>query len=61
MVTVLALALLWVILAAWAIGYILAAGWPTDRPPPPAPADPYAMDVARFRTELNDWDRRGRP
>lgn len=55
---VLALTLLWVILSAWVIGMILAAGWD---PPAPAPADPYARDVATFRAELADWDRRGRP
>lgn len=53
------LALAWVILTAWIIGVILAAGLP-DVPPGPAP-DPHAADVARFRAELSDWDRRGRP
>jgi len=53
----LVLAILWVILSAWVIGVILAAGWPEERPRP-AP-DPYAAAVQEFRTELNDWDRRG--
>jgi hypothetical protein len=56
---VVALAVVWLILAAWVIGCVLAAGWPDERPVP-AP-DPYANDVATFRAELADWDRRGRP
>lgn len=57
---VLILTLLWVILSAWVIGVILAAGWPAEGPAGAA-ADPYARDVAAFRAELADWDRRGRP
>jgi hypothetical protein len=55
---ILLLALLWLILSAWIIAAILAAGWPAE-PPGPAP-DPYAADVAAFRQELHDWDRDGR-
>lgn len=53
------LALAWVILTAWIIGVILAGG--LEDMPPAAPADPHAADVAAFRAELADWDRRGRP
>ena len=56
---VLILAIAWLILTAWIIGIILAAGLPD--PGPAAAADPHAADVAAFRTELADWDRRGRP
>lgn len=55
-VTVLILAILWVIITAWIIGAILAVDYT-----PPAAADPYAADVAQFNAELADWDRRGRP
>lgn len=53
---VLILAILWVLITAWVIGAILAVDYQ-----PPAPADPYAADVAEFNKELADWDRRGRP
>lgn len=57
-VWVIALALLWVALVAFVVAALLAAGLPVERP---APADPYASDVAEFNAELSDWDRRGRP
>lgn len=55
-VAVLLLAIVWVLITAWIIGAILAVEYT-----PPAPADPYAADVAQFNSELADWDRRGRP
>ena len=56
----LVLTLLWVLLSAWIIGAILAAGWPAESSPAAA-ADPHANAVLEFRAELADWDRRGRP
>lgn len=58
---VLILALAWVILTAWVIGMILAAAAGLADVAPAAAADPYAAELARFRADLSDWDRRGRP
>jgi hypothetical protein len=58
-VAALILALIWLVITAWVIGVILAAA--TADAAPAAPVDPHAQDVATFRAELADWDRRGRP
>ena len=49
----------WLLTSAAVLWWIAASGFRAE--PAPAPADPHAAEVARFRTELHDWDRRGRP
>jgi hypothetical protein len=49
------------LLAGLAFLALLAAWWWRPLPVPAASpgADPYAADVAVFRRQLHDWDRRG--
>lgn len=55
------------IFAGWCCCVGLGAAWlwfRLSRPRPagrPAAADPFAGQVARFRRDLHDWDRNGRP
>jgi len=47
---------LWGIIMALTLGWL----WLTAEAAAPVPAgDPYADEVAAFRRELHDWDRRG--
>jgi hypothetical protein len=53
-----------VLIFTWGLLTALAAWWllcAKEAPAPAGPADPYASEVARFRAELHDWDRHGRP
>jgi len=44
--------------AAWAAAWLSVPRAESLRESPGA-GDPYAEEVARFRAELHDWDRRG--
>lgn len=50
-----------VIVLGWAVLIAATVWWLLARPPvagPAAAADPYAAEVAAFRAQLHDWDRR---
>lgn len=56
--------MIWLALAGACLFAAWAAVWLTApraslREPAPGAGDPYADEVARFRAELHDWDRRG--
>jgi hypothetical protein len=45
--------------AAWAVAWLIVPR-PVSAAGAAGAGDPYADEVARFRREVADWDRRGR-
>lgn len=48
------LIILWGLLIAFTLGWLLLTMPPA---PQPAGVDPYAAEVAAFRQQIHDWDR----